>query len=438
MWNTGDGSKYAGDYNDLNETITSAVVSHGVLDLSCGVNEYGYEKGVFQCCTKLQLASLPDSLRRIGDYGFHACYALLHVNIPSGVTHLGISSFQSCQSIETVTIPEGIINLPQRLFYDCKSLKSARLPRTLKTIGDYAFANCFSLDSINFDALGAVEEIGKSAFTQCSSLTTFKLPPLLKIIESGIFSKCKGLSKVDLPPSLDTIKTYAFDGCHPDLSIDLPETTAKIQWCALYGCRIRLPASLAMIKNGGHVEGLLQGVKEVVTSAWVDLNLLVDYLHDLPKTKKPFLRPDLKFKMLHCGSSRVSSASLPHLKEHIPKRFFSFDLSPGELKSIRSERGDHALLSLVESAFSRKLSLYVEVLKCKAVVLPAEVSPPSPFISGVSHSAISLYSISAFLLTPPCSLAQIMHYIVPFIYGEEDLTDEVLGDIVAAVRRLEF
>ena len=83
VWNTGDGAKYAGEWNEErtipNETITSAIVSDGVVDLSTGVRyDNGEEIGVFQYCTKLKTARLPKSLRKVGDWAFNGCSALVH------------------------------------------------------------------------------------------------------------------------------------------------------------------------------------------------------------------------------------------------------------------------------------------------------------------------------------------------------------------------
>ena len=231
VWNTGDGAKYAGEKIRSNETITSTIVADGVVDLSTGVFEYDEddevdrERGVFQCCIKLETVRLPGSLRNIGDYTFAKCLALVHVDIPSGVNEIGEGAFCGCSSLKTATIPQGVVHLPDHIFCNCKSLKSVKLPSSLKTIGEYAFNSCSALTTINDDALEGVTEIGEWAFAQCKSLTTFKLPPLLKTIEKFTFFECESLSKVELPPSLETIKKHAFSGCsHPDLIIDLPET----------------------------------------------------------------------------------------------------------------------------------------------------------------------------------------------------------------------
>ena len=164
VWNTGDDAKFAAQLGGENDTITSAIVSDGVVDLSTGVHYInGNEKGVFHYCTKLETVRLPESLRKIGGNAFCLCKALMHVDIPSGVNEIGEDAF-AYSSLETVTIPEGVVNLPDGIFARCKSLKSVKLPSSLKTIGSAAFDFCPALTTIQFGALNQVPTIRDKAF----------------------------------------------------------------------------------------------------------------------------------------------------------------------------------------------------------------------------------------------------------------------------------
>lgn len=410
VWNTGDGAKYAGEWDDEadecvpNETITSAIVADGVVDLSTGDHNVFGEKGVFQYCTKLETVRLPESLRKIGHRVFYKCRALMHVDIPSGVNEFGEYAFAK-SSLETVTIPEGIVNLTEFIFWECESLKSVKLPSSLKTIGEWAFYACYALTTINDDALEGVTDIGETAFQLCKSLTTFKLPPLLKTIKNCTFNGCKSLSKVELPPSLERIGYNAFGGCsHPDLIIDLPETVTYIEGRALEKCRIRLPTSLSILTNGGNVEGPLRKVKEVVMSSRVNLGLLVDHINSLPETfldvlqrESPILDPNLKFKILY--SSLTTSTTLPPINQHFPESFFSFDVSTEELKKMHSQSQSQSLQDKVQSAVTDKLSAYACLLQRKTFDIPEEV----------------------------------LYVLLPFLHGDA-LTTPMLNDIVAEVK----
>ena len=374
-WIEGDGSKYSGKLGNSNRQFTAAIVSDGAEDLRGSFNEHGVERGPFEYCARLETVRLPGSISRIGENAFLNCKALVHVDIPSGVNEIGGSAFCGCASIETVIVPEGVVDLSENTFRSCGSLRSVRLPSSLKTIGREALYFCFSLTSINFEALRGVAEIGKAAFAKCSSLTAFDLPPLLKTIERETFFQCHSLSEVELPPSLEKIGSRAFcRECSRNLlSIDLPETVTSVGEAALSGCRVRLPTSLSMLSSGKEFSGVLQGVKEVVMSSRVNLELLVGHLRAAPKRKNGirFLDPNLTFKVLH---SCCSSAAPPMISEHVTESFFSFDVSYDTLVLLLANEGKSSLLARVASAFERKVSLYAGLLlRSRATKLPEEV-----------------------------------------------------------------
>ena len=371
FWDTGDGVKCAGEsFHAPNDTIKSAVVLDGVTDLSTvATSEWGGEIGVFQWCVELKSVQLPASLRRIGFNAFYGCEALTCIDIPSGVVEIGRWAFQWCESLQTVTIPEGVVDLPSQIFFECKSLKSVNLPSSLKTVGSHAFYKCSSLSTINFDALEGVAEIGNHAFYHCFSLTTFKLPPLLKTINAHTFHKCKRLSEVQLPPSLEKIEQWAFDGCHRDLSIDLPATLTSVCNNALRGCRIHLPPSLSLLflaNDGDGAKGLLRGVKEVVTSSRMNLELLVDHINSLPKWCRfrgetvAFLDPDLTIKILHGGSKKAAPTKI---REHVPESVFCFEITAIHLVYVQKIFGDFkAIRAKFESKFGAMLSAFADIL----------------------------------------------------------------------------
>ena len=390
--------------------IKRAIIAEGVVDLKTGDGD-GYMKGAFQFCSRLERVTLPDSLRRIGMYTFYNCHALVHVDIPSGVNELGVGAFAACESLQTVNIPEGVVILPDSLFGVCASLKSVKLPFSLKKIDDNVFHKNKSLQINTYNDDGALEgltHLGKYAFWECDMFTAFKLPPSLKTLETRTFWKCKNLKRCELPPSLETIKSGAFEFCHPNLCIDLPETVINVEMRSLKGIRIRLPTSLSILTNGGFTRGLLHGVREVVISSRVQLWLLVAYIRSLPETyicraeNFPFLHPDLKFKVLYCGSSSSTATDSPPINKHIPEAFFSFSITPNDLISLQANKGDDALLTSVNSAFTSRISIYASLLRCK-------------------------------IAKPPEEILSIM---LPFIYGDDLLSDAMLGDIVEMVKTI--
>ena len=421
VWRAEDGNRYSG-----NELITSISVPEGVAHLSSGNLDATEEDGVFEFCSNLgnvrlpesmrtisdacfsnccslRSLALPKSLRRIGDSCFKYCDSLVEIDIPSACQELGIGVFANCHSLKTVSLPHGLSELPTQLFYGCISLKSAKLPSSLKGIGNWAFGECSSLSAVNFESLTEVAEIGSYAFYS-SSLTSVIIPPLVKTIEGRTFHGCQNLTNVELPPSVETIKCGAFHRCHPSLSISIPENVkiihaGQLGWNTL-GTSIRLPASLESLLSKGRgrdVEGLLQGVEEVIVSSRANFDLLVGHLRQLPERLhyddhdgELFLSPDLKFKLLHCPYESQG------IGDHIPASFFSFDISPHALIALHESGGGGALREKVRSAFMDKVSVFADILTVNN--LPDDI----------------------------------LHFIVPFIYGNQ--TDAMLGEIVTTVK----
>ena len=83
-------------------------------------------------------------------------------------------------------------------FYNCSSLTSLILPTRVTQIGDYAFQKCSNLISITIPA--RVTKIGKSAFYGCSSLTSFEIPSSVKTIWNGAFAGCNNLTHIVCNP----------------------------------------------------------------------------------------------------------------------------------------------------------------------------------------------------------------------------------------------
>jgi hypothetical protein len=96
-------------------------------------------------------------------------------------------------------------------FRDCRSLTSIKLPSSLTTIGLYAFEGCSSLASIELPS--SLTSIGERAFSECGSLASIKLPASLTKIGDFAFNYCGSLTSIELPVSLTSIGKGAFGWC---------------------------------------------------------------------------------------------------------------------------------------------------------------------------------------------------------------------------------
>ena len=78
--------------------------------------------------------------------------------------------------------------------------------------------------------------IGKSAFSDCSSLTSITIPNSVTSIGDGAFYKCSGLTSVTIPNSVTSIGNSAFYGCSGLTSVTIPNSVTSIGDGAFYFC----------------------------------------------------------------------------------------------------------------------------------------------------------------------------------------------------------
>lgn len=195
------------DYNGLRYTVTAI------------------GERAFSGCAKIQLVTMPASVREIGPYAFYGCTGMKgRVTIGPNVLSIGESAFYgcsfltevnfravdcaymggsvsmtvfgNCRSLRKVLVDDGVRRIPDYAFCGVDALSdSLVLPKTLEYIGDYAFAYCNGLSG-NLVIPDQVEAIGECAFHQCHSLKTVTLGASLKSIGSRAFFHCIGLKQV--------------------------------------------------------------------------------------------------------------------------------------------------------------------------------------------------------------------------------------------------
>ena len=249
------------------------------------------EGGAFDGCSSLTSVTIPDSVTRIEYGAFRGCSSLTSVTIPDSVTSIEVGAFSGCSSLTSVTIPDSVTSIEEGAFSACSSLTSVTIGNGVTSIND-SFSGCVSLKSFTvsesnsaysskdgvlfnknktklitypagktntsytipnsvtsiedgafcasklekMNIPSSVSNIGISAFTGCSSLTSITIPNSVSKISYGTFERCENLKSVTIPTSVKSIDVRAFYGCSSLTSVTIPDSVTSIGGWAFYGC----------------------------------------------------------------------------------------------------------------------------------------------------------------------------------------------------------
>ena len=116
--------------------------------------------GTFDHCIALTSATLPSTVKSIGDYAFSACIALPSVIIPNGTEYIGNSSFSICWVLSSINIPNSVTAIGDMAFDGCKAMASVTIGTGVTAIGNQSFAACSNLTSISFLGPAAPTSVG--------------------------------------------------------------------------------------------------------------------------------------------------------------------------------------------------------------------------------------------------------------------------------------
>ena len=169
------------------------------------------------------------------------------------------------EAVKSVEIKSGVTEIENWAFSECTGLTSVKLPTGLTTIGEGALWGCKSLIEINvadgnqsFASEGGVlYNKDKTTLLQYpigKTDSSFTVPNSVTVIGDYAFDRCKNLTSVNLPTGLTTIGEGAFYDCAGLTSVDLPTGLTSIGASTFYGCTgltsIDLPTGLTTIGDG--------------------------------------------------------------------------------------------------------------------------------------------------------------------------------------------
>lgn len=148
--------------------------------------------------------------------------SIVNLEIENGIEKIGNRAFYGASNLKTADIGKDVAAIGD-LAFAYTALEELDLEdNSVKTIGKAAFEGCTKLLSVNTG--DSLESLGERAFAFCSSLTSVKLPAVIKI-ESETFYNCKNLTDFFRNPNLEgyTLDAEAFKGTEIDFEKDSKE-----------------------------------------------------------------------------------------------------------------------------------------------------------------------------------------------------------------------
>lgn len=241
----------------------------------------------FSGCDSLTNITLGSSVKTLGRAVFYTCDALERVEIPSTVTDIGEKTFYSCPALKEAIIRAGTVKAGT--FYNCRALTTliisdnatldasftvgnTHAKETLETvkiergeIGNSAFSNCTNLTTVELG--NGVTQIGKNAFIRCAQIPSITIGSGVTSIGSGAFNSCTALTNANIGSG--AIGANAFQDCSRLASVTLGNGVTSIGRNAFLRC-----TALTSMKIGSSVKTIesyafsgCEALKEVTISA---------------------------------------------------------------------------------------------------------------------------------------------------------------------------
>lgn len=165
-------------------------------------------------------------------------------------------SFSNYAGLSKIDIPDSIIyndtiyhvtEIGKSAFANCTTLTSVGIPSNVTTIRKYAFQNCSSLSEVILSE--GLEGIGDYSFHGCASLATITIPGTVRYLGNSAFQYCSSLASITLPENITRIGQHAFYGCNIDEKDFINHTYLNERQAKYWGAHILNPTTSKFAKR---------------------------------------------------------------------------------------------------------------------------------------------------------------------------------------------
>lgn len=227
-----EGLKYVAGFSDTK--ITN-------IHFPASLDEIG--GSAFSGCKSLMCEiSLPESLRKIGDYAFKGSAIKGNLVLPESLDYIGLQAFDTCRGLTgslvipnkitvireyafsgtgftgTLTLPKGLVTIERSAFSSTKFKGELTIPDGVTTIGSSAFSSTLFNGTLVLPS--ELISLGSSAFSGCWRLSgVVSIPQNLVAIPSSLFNGCNSIEGIRLHKDVEVIEAEAFRNCYGITSI---------------------------------------------------------------------------------------------------------------------------------------------------------------------------------------------------------------------------
>ena len=258
---------FYGNSNLVNSKIDGTTYENKIV-IPEGIDTVG--TSAFLSCASLMEIDLSNITKSIGENAFGGCTSLKTVKLPAAVnsgceeSYFGTRCFNTT-AIETITLPNNVTTISQGMFNRCGLLTDVVSTNSITKIGETAFYcdkdstgasnhtdgkySSFVGDSLD---LSNVTEIGKSAFSTCTSLKSIIRLDSIQSLGERAFCDSSSVQVVDMSKSsnLGTTSQNALGNLSDGSIIYISNSNAGSLTGQYQGVYTKTKTTLA-ITNGG-------------------------------------------------------------------------------------------------------------------------------------------------------------------------------------------